>query len=150
MKRLIWEENENGISFFTTNSINTQSLFLSWILTFDSRKCSNNLGEYLSKLISIKQNLSNNIYWTGTILKIYVSWFKFQNNHLTQDITISVVTDEESYMIKYGNQDTSDSQVYVLIYSVYSSMISQITHRSEFFQNESTIKNNRSYSRIHN
>ena len=100
MKRLIWEENENGISFFTTNSINIQSSFLSWILTFDSRKCSNTLDEYLSKLISIKQNLSNNIYWTGTILKIYVSSFKFQNNPLKQDITISVVRDEESYTYK--------------------------------------------------
>ena len=29
MKRLTWEENENGISLFTTNSINIQSLFLS-------------------------------------------------------------------------------------------------------------------------
>ena len=150
MKRLIWEENENGISFFTTNSINIQSLFLSWILTLDSRKCSNTLDEYLSKLISIKQNLSNNIYWMGTILNIYVSSFKFQNNPLKQDITISIVRDEESYMIKDGNQDTSDSKVYVLKYSVYSSMISQITHISEFFQNESTIKNNRLYSRIHN
>lgn len=86
----------------------------------------------------------------GTILNIYVSSFKFQNNPLKQDITISIVRDEESYMIKDGNQDTSDSKVYVLKYSVYSSMISQITHISEFFQNESTIKNNRLYSRIHN
>lgn len=114
------------------------------------QKMFNTLDEYLSKLISIKQNLSNNIYWMGTILNIYVSSFKFQNNPLKQDITISIVRDEESYMIKDGNQDTSDSKVYVLKYSVYSSMISQITHISEFFQNESTIKNNRLYSRIHN
>ena len=85
-----------------------------------------------------------------TILNIYVSSFKFQNNPLKQDITTSIVRDEESYMIKDGNQDTSDSKVYVLKYSVYSSMISQITQISEFFQNESTIKNNRLNSRIRN
>ena len=36
----------------------------------------------------------------------------------------------------------------VLIYSIYSFMIPQITHISEFSQNESIMKINRLYSKI--
>lgn len=148
----MWKENENGISFLTTNSINTQSLIVSWILTIDSRKFSNILDEYLSKVIFVKQNLRKK-----TTFIEWVLYYRYMLTHLNCKTILSKkilpflvleMKNHKAYVIKDGNLDTSDSKVYVLIYSLYSFMIPKIKNISEFSHNESIIRNNRLYSRI--